>query len=231
MRPTPRSRYAALTPVWCECRYAAPFRTPATAMVNPTSLPPSNAPSTCPPVIDATTNIVDGSSSKSSSAQISRCNSTHAWNSSRAEHFLTCMPPPRAPPLGLWGWGVACSFFPSLPLRSSPPASRYAWRLPTVSPFPRAGLPRNSDPCQPRAAPSPETAEQTLRLRFSMRFLDQLAKSAQDSPPRTTDPPSPLPPVPHLFFPKPAAAPRIPPAASRRLPPRCPSRIPPAKPS
>src|SRR5882724_1135459 len=92
MRPTPRSRYSLFTPVMCECRYGTCPRSPTNASVYPTRRSPSNAPSTCPPVCDATTNIVAGSTSSSASFQISRWSSTQRWNSSRPSHFRTMIP-------------------------------------------------------------------------------------------------------------------------------------------
>src|SRR6266566_356883 len=55
--------------------------------------PFANAPSTCPPVCAATTNMVTGSTSRSASPQIWRWSSTQPWNSSSVSHLRTRMSP------------------------------------------------------------------------------------------------------------------------------------------
>src|SRR6202030_2097109 len=138
---------AALTPVWCECRYATLCRNLTTASVYPTIFSPSNAPSTCPPVSDATTNIVTGSSSRSASPQISRCSSTHASYSFNAAHFRTTIPalivsaPPR----------VQAGAPPSVFEGGSSPGS---WPHPTAIPSPLAELSQNLARSLSPAAPS-----------------------------------------------------------------------------
>src|ERR1700730_16837341 len=53
-------------------------------MQNPAICFPSNAPKTCPPIFDATTNSRSGMRSTSSNPQILRCNRTTDFRSSRS---------------------------------------------------------------------------------------------------------------------------------------------------
>src|SRR5208282_855698 len=76
----------------CECRYAFPSRNPTIAIANPTIRSPSNAPSTCPPVCLATTNVTYGSVSNSLSPHTSRSISTHRRYSSTVSHFRISIP-------------------------------------------------------------------------------------------------------------------------------------------
>src|SRR5208282_1947719 len=76
----------------CECRYAFPSRNPTIAIANPAIRSPSNAPSTCPPVCLATTNVTYGSVSNSLSPHTSRSISTYRRYSSTVSHFRISIP-------------------------------------------------------------------------------------------------------------------------------------------